>query len=237
MIRAEQFRLSTVQAVAYLANPEDFSKSNVLSAILSSYAARYNGDVQVLPLPEDIPSEVPRIILQSDPPRWELRASPARIDSMWGLLALDEEPGDVVADCAEVLERYVREANVRIGRLALVLSRFTMVDDPATQLIEHFCNDRAIAGPLRRSETFELHNHKRYKPETMNEQVNSWVRCKSGRLVSDGSPIINVEQDLNTLEEERETNVFPADQISEFFANASAEADSILLVYFPSEEG
>jgi hypothetical protein len=238
MIRAEQFRLFNVQAVVYLANPEEFTQSSFLSAILPPYAARYNGDLQALALPSDAPPEFPSVILLSRPAKWQLRASPARVDSLWGLVNLDdEEDPDVIAQCAEVLERYVQESKVRIGRLALVLSRFSQVEDPTRELIDHFCNDRAKEEPLRRSQMFELHNHKVYIPAQIDKKVNSWVRCRSGQLVPPSASVITVEQDLNTLEAERASNLFSADDIRTFFENASKEANDILGVYFPEEVG
>lgn len=235
MIRAEQFRLLAVQAVIYLADPEDFSPSVVLSAVLPPYAARYNGDVQALTLPSDIPPEIPHVILQSNPAGWQLRASPARIDSIWHRASLDEEYNDVITESAEVLESYVRTSNTRIGRVALVISRFSIVEQPTTELITHFCNDRVIEHPLRRSQVFEIHNHKVYTPDSIGSRVNSWVRCKSGEIVPPGSPAIIVEQDLNTLEGELTSNIFSAERLHAYFENASREADGILREYFPQE--
>jgi hypothetical protein len=238
MIHAEQFHLLTVQSVIYLANPENFSQSSVLSTILPSYATRYDGDVQAFALPGEIPPEIPRVILQSKPPQWQLRASPARIDSIWSLGDLDnDEPDNVIAQCAEVLENYVRGAKALIDRVALVISRFSIVENPTNELIEHFCNDRARTGPLRGSQMFELHNHKVYRPDSIGLQVNSWVRCKSGAIVPTKTPIISVEQDLNTLEEERTNNAFSADDLHAYFEHATEEVDGILRVYFPEEAG
>ncbi len=237
MINADQFRLLSVQAVVYLANPEDFSQSKILSAILSSYSERYNGDVQALPLSGDIPLEFPRIVLQSAPSGWELRASPSRIDSLWSRLNLgDEEPNDVIGQCAEVLENYVRNTNLRIGRVALVLSRFTQVDNATHELATHFCNEQTLAGPLKRSDNFELHNFKAYQPETLDLKLNSWVRCKSGKFLPIGASVVVIEQDLNTIEGDKATNSFSADDLHNYFENAAREADQILRVYFPTGE-
>lgn len=52
----------------------------------------------------------------------------------------------------------------------------------------------------------------------------------------DGSPIILVEQDINTLETELGTRRFTAEQISEFYDEMTEEAEEILRKYFPKSD-
>ncbi|HUG66251.1 MAG TPA: hypothetical protein VMM76_00785 [Pirellulaceae bacterium] len=63
--------------------------------------------------------------------------------------------------------------------------------------------------------------------------INSWVRCKSGARVADNAPVIIVEQDINSLNEELNTRRFDGQQLEGFVSMACQEADGILKLYFP----
>jgi hypothetical protein len=68
-------------------------------------------------------------------------------------------------------------------------------------------------------------------------EVNSWCRCKTG-LVEQGepqarSPVIIVEQDLNTLAEDMDTREFTVQEIAGFYASMPEELAQMLDLYFP----
>lgn len=237
MIRYSQFNLNSVQAVVYTPNGSRFSQTSVLASVLGRYPDRFNGPVQALPLPDDAPAEIPRVILQSTNGMYKLQAGPARIDSFW--MATQGANPDQAFSCTEVLEHYVRTAEppLRVGRVALVLTRTTDDANPAQSLIERFCNEESRIQPFNNSEHFEIHNQKRYQLQNIELQINCWVRCKAVTLLQpEPRRGILVEQDINTLEEDAIRNVFDADRLRDFFAHAAEEANSILHIYFPEEE-
>jgi hypothetical protein len=234
VLRASQFKLVLAQAVIFTPEEKSFSQPTILGTILAKYSDRYDGVVQAIPLPEDMPPELPRVVLQSKDEIWQLRGAPARVDSVWiyrGGAAY--ESGEIISKCAAVLEHYVRAANTRVGRLALVLTRVAEASDPARQLIDHFCNDKTRTTVFRRSENFEIHNHKRYRLGD-GPEINSWVRCKTATLTDDERAVV-VEQDLNTLTTALHQDLYGPDDIASYLRRAAAEAESICDSYFPED--
>src|SRR6266498_2801065 len=236
MIKASQFFLSSVQVALWLPKNAPFSQPLFLRAVLSPHAERYDGDLQAIPFPADAPAELPRLVLESKNEQWKLQAGPARMDSFWYLLPSEEpsqsDPEALVDQCVAPLLTYLRETNLTADRAAIVLNRFLAAERPAQALVDRFCTDEAKAGPLRDSQTFELHNHKRYLLEDSKIEVNSWVRCKTVNIIGTGAPAISVEQDINTSEEQGPIQ-FNLDGVLGFVHRASIEADAILRIYFP----
>lgn len=240
MLKSSQFDLFSVQAVLFILEPKRFVQSSFLASVLGEFATRYNGPLQAIPLPDDAPLEIPRVILQSADGVWKMQAGPARIDSLWSSSQKDSNNEDIVSQCMEVLVAYIRKSpSVRIIRLGLVINRIYETPNSADELIRHFCNSEAKEGPFRRSENFEIHNHKRYKLSKSDIKVNSWVRCKAATLLepgksilsSDGKHVILIEQDINILETNKST--IQPKQIPTFYKEAEAEMSEILQLYFP----
>jgi hypothetical protein len=233
----QEFTLQLVQTVVFTPEHAAFASGKAVATILASSQDRFDGEMQVLPLPAEVPPEIPPVQLRSSDGRWGLSMAPARIDSVWRILAGASPPSllAVVSECALVQERYVREMRVRVGRVALIVHRVCPVENPAQALIERFCNEASRREPFNRSESFEIHNHKVYAPrrEGIDYEVNSWVRCKTAKLVADNRPVILVEQDMNTLATELESRRFEPVQLHAFFQMAAVEADEILRKYFP----
>jgi hypothetical protein len=236
MLRAKDFHIANFQSIIFTPDLSAFSVPEILATILGKYAHRYDGSVQSLPLPEDIPPEVPRVVLQSKDGTYRLDLSPARVSSYW--IRADEkqaEPEDMVSSCVEVLEDYMESMGVQVSRLALVLTRVCRTENPAQLLAERFCRPELQTTLFDHSENFEIHNHKRLKLKDFS--FNAWVRCKTAGLLLDSSLVsaVIVEQDLNTLIEEVEQFRFAREEIRSYFQVASTEAEDTLQVYFPNK--
>jgi hypothetical protein len=238
-VNCQDFTLDHVQTAIFTPEHSSFASGRAVGVILAKFRERFDGEMQVLPIPNEVPVDIPRVVLQSQDGRWRLTMSPARFDVIWKRDALEEfqDLGSVAMQCAEVQEHYMRETSIRAGRVALVISRICPTPNPAGELIKRFCNQSSQSQPFNRSESFEIHHQKVYVPKELPPdcKINSWVRCKSARLLSDNSPVILVEQDLNTLAEDIGSRRFDPDQIGAFFRVAVREADDILDKYFPRE--
>jgi hypothetical protein len=238
MPRANDFILNSVVVSIFTPDVESFSAPSILANVLGRYQARYNGGVQALPLPEDAPPEIPHVVLASKDEEWQFQASPARVNSVWNRRNNRPEAlGNMVASCVEVSTHYVESANVRVGRLALVLTRVFDTDNPPQELIDRFCNPDLREAPFNRSQTFEIHNHKRYTLiEESDLTINSWVRCKTAFNKLTNRRCILVEQDINTLSEELGGRRFNAVEIQGFFQRDVVEVNNILSLYFPNKD-
>ncbi len=236
MIRASQFSLASVQIAIWLPDTPAFSQARFLRAILEPYESRYDGDLQAIPFPADAPPDLPRLVLQSKDTKWKLQAAVSRLDSFWNLLPNETTHGndgrDIANQCTEALTSYMHASNVVATRAAVVLQRFCPIDQPAQVLIDRFCTNEAKEGPLRNSQTFELHNHKRYHLKSLNVEINSWVRCRTATITESEAPAIMVEQDMNTTQEQGAIH-FDADRVAAFVQDALTEANAVLSIYFP----
>lgn len=235
MLKASDFFTVIFQTTIFTPDVSAFSAPKLLATILGKYAQRYNGNVQALPLPEGTPPEFPRVILQSSDGAFKLEASPARVNSflMQPIESQVASEEGIVTSCVEVLEHYVRETEMQVNRLALVLTRVYKTENPAQLLIERFCKPELKGTIFENSENFEIHNHQQFQIKDFS--INNWVRCKTATLIfPEGSvPAVVVEQDLNTLAVEIEQPRFTYEDIRSYFQQALEEAKNTLYLYFP----
>lgn len=236
MLRATDLYLANFQTIIFTPDTSAFSAPKTLAIILGKYAHRYDGTVQSLPLPDDIPPEVPRVVLQSKDGTYRLDVSPRRVTSYWQRTSETQvEPEDMVSSCIEVLEHYVQGIEIQVSRLALVLTRVHSTKNPAQLLVERFCRPELQTTLFEHSENFEIHNHKSLQLKDFS--INCWTRCKTAGLLVDTRPVtaLIVEQDLNTLAEEVEPHRFTTEEIRNYFLLASSEAEAVLKLYFPNK--
>ncbi|MBW4432243.1 MAG: hypothetical protein KME28_11045 [Pelatocladus maniniholoensis HA4357-MV3] len=236
MLSATDLNKAIAQLVIFTPDASAFSAPQALALILGKYSHLYNGNVQALPLPEEIPQEVPRVILQSKDGTHRLDLSPLRVTSYWMRSAETlVEPEDILSTSIEVLEHYVEGMEAQVGRLALVLTWIYKAENPAKLIVERFCKPELQTTIFNESENFEIHNHKHVNLK--NFSVNSWMRCKTGLLIMNNveSKGVIVEQDVNTLIEEIQQHRFTSEEIKTYFKIAAAEAEANLQVYFPED--
>jgi len=235
MVTWQEFTLRSVYTAMFTPDHSAFAGSRVVATIMRQFGDRFSGDMQVLPIPPGFPPEFPAVVLKSGDGSQEVSAGPGRFNCVWK----ETGPGvsvtlrEALDQCVPVLEHYVRERNVRVERLGLVLQRACPNDNPALTLIQRFCTEESQREPFNRSATFEIHNHKEYAPEGVNYRINSWVRCQCGPGGPENASVILVTQDLNTMATELRERQFDADKIGVFFSMVCDEAEAIIKKYFP----
>lgn len=233
-LTVKDFSLVAVQVVAFLAD-RTVTASRIMTCVLKEYAEQFDGEPQALPLPPDVPADVPRVILKSDEPGYVFQAGPARISCSWAA-----QPGqsvalsDAMAGCAPVIVHCLKELQPQINRLALVINRAAEAEHPAQMLVERFCSKESQIEPFNRSSTFEIHNHKQFNANELQLAVNSWVRCRTGILIGPDRPAVLVEQDLNTVLTPDSQPQFDSETAARFYNSMAQEAEQILCKYFPN---
>jgi len=238
MISWRNFRIDALRTVIF--SPAAIAASRAVSVALSQFGDVYDGEMQALPLPDDVPPEVPRIILQRRDGLRRIEIGSDRIASLWtnqpDLPELRLE--DVVRECTQVQDACVNALRMPIGRVAVIAVRACFAEDPAQKLVERFCNESSRREPFNRSAQFEIHNFKAYRPAggEINYDINSWVRCRTAVSKHDQRSVVQVEQDLNTLAEDLELRRFDVNAMRTFFTVATRELDDILQKYFPGTE-
>ena len=106
----QEFTLNLVQTAIFTPEYSAFASGRAVGTVLTSFRERFDGEMQVLPLPADVPPEITRVLLQSSDGKRRLAMARARIDSVWQNTEANVAPSlaSVVAKCADVQEQYVR---------------------------------------------------------------------------------------------------------------------------------
>ena len=231
MLKTKQFKIGSIQCSIF-SGALGTRPSIFLAFLLDRWGSKFDGQPLSVPLPNDAPPEIPRIVLTSADASLKMNVSASRIDIFWNRKSSKDDPDVdfILADFREILQEIVKFTKTSPGRLAAVISRFAPIENPGKVIAEHFCKDAWLEGPLNRPESFELHSHKKYTfAKTF--KVNSWFRIKTGRILYNNSPAVIIEQDINTLVEEMEKRQFKSQEILKFFNAAATEFDQILKLY------
>lgn len=232
VLRASEFELEVVQLSAFVKD-EEFAPSRVTRWALRDRGDRYDGDPISVPDAPHVPPEIATSISQSADGKSKLEAARTRINAYryrgkGEPLDLFEEAKSLLDDIVEV----IAIENVSIGRLALLVSRICDQDEAAKAIAEHFFKEQWLSGPINRPESTEIHSHKvyRFMGDTL---ANSWMRVRTGQRIETKTPVVVVDQDINTREEDREQTTFSRDLIAEFVNTAVVEIDVVQSLYFP----
>ncbi len=199
----------------------------------------FDGNPMVLPIPPDVPPEVPRIVLTDAGDTMRLQIAVSRSDLFLRREATNLDIARFFLRATSTLETVLGVLDVRPGRLAAIGTFFYRCDDPASVLTAHFCKPDMVGqgGSLANLHSFELHAHRRFD---LGEglSVNTWVRCKTGSVTEGGSSFraIVVERDVNTIPEEAESRQFDADVVRNFVREAGSQLTSEITRFFPESE-
>jgi len=232
------FDVATIQATIFTPGLS-FSHARVLAFILSDWGDVFNGEPVSLPSPgEEIPIQIPRIIIPSADNKYKIEAAPARLNIFW---LRSKKEDDVSVNefynmVPGIFKGYRSLTGAQVGRIAAVLARLINSDNPANIISNKFCRTELKESIFKKAESFELHCHKKYK--LCNKyNVNSWVRCKTGLFGprENNQKALIVEQDINTLNEELNKLNFTDSEITTFYNIIIDEMNSIFSKYFPSE--
>jgi len=229
----EKFHLVQVQATVFTPD-HNFSSSRFVSQVLKDFAARFDGDVQSLPLPDKVPPEVPRVVLTSKDKSLRLEGALSRINITWLLVNnVQARLANQAVELADVLLRYLRSTQERVSRMGFVVNRVGHTPQPAADLIAHFCNDAIRERGLQQSRNFEVHNHDVVVLNVQGTTVpmNRWIRFRTARVAANGMPVIGVEQDFNTIQEGSDKLRFTPELIQTFFNSVPQDADATLATF------
>lgn len=238
MIDSSSFQNIQVQAFAFTSEATRISATVVLGTILTEYASLYDGPPQVIPLQPDAPPEIPRVVLTSNDGYRKLEASTNRIVSTYKIKA-GESSSNIFAEAISPIIHFSENSNYNIKSVACVVERVSNHEtDVAKKISNRFCSDWALGAPIRRSDSFEIHNHKVFQPSKTkyNYQgaLNSWFRCRTINRDGLGSncDAVMVIQDLNTL---NITQSLDLSELKSFFSSAEGIFAEIFHLYFPLE--
>ena len=217
--------------------PSSLKFANLVVSIIGEYVGE---EPSILPIPQNAPPEIPRILFRSTDKKWGLNISLQRanlfytIDPATTEERISEEEFSSVASM--FFGEYQKKLMLRVQRLALVTERSWIGNNALSYILERFCSKSQISEnrPFYNAKRFEIHSLKKYPWEGFN--INSWVRIKFLPIKTgddETAPAILVTNDLNTLSlNEAQDENFSDGQIVKYFNEIPLELKNILRLYF-----
>ncbi len=228
-LRIHEFRFNSIQGSVFITAGR-LTPAKLLGKLAERISDRFDGSPTVLPMSEELPPHIPQIIFQSSDKQWQVEIAPGRVNYRWVQMH-DEHTSSLGAfskDFVSFMELFLSFDRTVVGRMAVVLGRYLVTEQPAVVLSRHFCKENWLRKGLTELEDFEMHS-RRLAKFTTGYQVNSWIRFKSALLTipkTNKRPIILTEQDVNTLAEESETRNYTISDILKFWELAEVEVDT-----------
>jgi len=79
----DKFILSKLQAAVFTPDLNITNSLNLANIINTLLPGKLNGDVSILPIPQDAPAEIPRLQLSSEDGKWKVSISLVRTDLIY----------------------------------------------------------------------------------------------------------------------------------------------------------
>lgn len=230
--------LASAQAVMFFGPGTKVQGSRLLRLLPESMLERFDGDPVLPPNPGSVQLSIPgfsfpAILLNRRDGNVQMSISDQRADVTSPAGQLDDSLDAFFATACESLLTVRGLLSANVPRVAAVVHRYRAFPNPARALADQFCREGLVqSGPLNRPENFELHAHKIFRT-AFGAQVNSWVRNRTGVVTATNTPVVSVEQDMNTIPAEDGSALTDA-SVSMFFRGITAELDRALLLYYPN---
>jgi hypothetical protein len=222
MINLEFVRLQTVFFLSSL----DFSSKLKLALTLTEILEDlFDTEPTILPVPDNFPQEIPRLVLKSKDKIWTYQVSFNRFELVFDLPPEKYGTGefeDVLGIHAqtglniwESLQTDYKASGHRIG----VVTGFASLGDNLVDVLRS-----RFVQPSSAPEPHELQLHALHKLPIDNLNINRWVRCFAGPARPDkfeANNLLRVEVDINSVPEE--TFDLTSDNIQRFFDQVKVE--------------
>jgi len=233
MIKGKDFNIFKIQASIFTPALQ-FSQTQILGSLVNKFSTLFDGAPLSIPLPQDAPSDIPRLTLRDGNGRIKFEIALSRAN----FFIFQKEEAIIDGQeffklCLPIFEEYIKLSNAKVGRMAIVAVNILKQEAPGLIIAQHFCKDRWFSNAAP-PENFEVHFHK--KCEFSGFNVNNWFRCKSGFLVKDKAKVIIVEEDINTLAEDLAAKDFDLSKITNFLRDSFKKQRELLETYFPNNE-
>ncbi len=232
----------TIKFLAAIFTPE-LAISNSLkiaNTVVDLIGNKVGQEPTILPIDQNVPPEIPRILFNSSESQWSLNISLARTDLFYQPDPFASDAGiseeEFTAVASSFFSAFQQTLELRVQRIAFVSERLSVQNDALTYIQKRFCNEDQIkeGRAFHNAERFEIHSLKKYLWEDFN--INSWVRTKVQNIIKkDGEsvPSIILVNDLNTLSlNEAKDQRFSLEEIKQFFDEIPAELGKIIKLYF-----
>lgn len=198
----------------------------------------FSGEQTILPMPDDAPPEIPRIILGSKDKKFNCHVSPRRLEFSLGQKKgenkrLEELQDDFLSQLANIARVVKTELGVKVERLGIVVNSAMFPEEsPVDFLMEKFLRSGMIMDP------HELNLNFLHKFALGDFKVNRWQKlsCVSpkDKGTLEEAQVLRVETDVNTVPEIKYD--FSAEAIPAFCSQVFTFMESNLESLFAKED-
>jgi len=235
-----KFKIIKLLASVFTPDLNISNSLRVANAVVDLLGKYVGEEPTILPIQQNAPPEIPRILFESAEKDWVLNISAARSNLFYHKDPFSTDAGVREAEFASVASRFFPEfleiIGSRIQRIAFVSEKLSKQDDALDYVQKRFCNkEQTTEGrPFFGADSFEIHSLKKYTWEGFD--INSWVRTKVRWIkTKDGEsvPAILLTNDLNTFSvDEAKDQQFSREEIARFFDKIPEELQKIIQLYF-----
>jgi len=194
----------------------------------------FTGEPAILPIPDDAPPEIPRIILTAKDKRWRCNVSPTRLEFTYdepdqAREELDSIKGQYVATLHSLAKCAKTELKAGVHRLALVVTSVALPEEPVELIGRTFIRDGVLFSPR------QLEVHMLNRTTIGNLDVNKWCRVfsRDARYGEGRKTALFVVYDLNTVSDPQKPTEFGVEAIMAFYDLALAQVSDGMQTLFP----
>jgi len=215
-------RLDHIQLVLFSPGIVVVDKLKTANAVNDALSGILDGDPAIIPLGDDAPPDVPRILMKSKDESYKLQIASTRIDFIFHYRKDEEETSFPVPDLFEKflkIFQYFREnIHTHFPRSAMVTNWIIELEkySGAEHLLWKYVSKET---PIKKPHELELHYLVR--DSIAGIKINKWTRIKSARKKADPEQdrFVTIYIDINTLAEE--AYEFNQELLQEFLKESS----------------
>jgi hypothetical protein len=203
------FYVSSLQTAIFIPNLDLSNKIGFINQLNKETGNLFDGDPIILPIPNDAPPEVPRIILKNKNDSYTLNLCQNRVDLFYNerdlkdfspTHSLSELIPDMLDKSNSLIQSLKKLMSVRIVRLGFIVAlEGITLESASIYLKELFIKEKPLVNKI-----YDL-NIEFLKKQTINSiNSNIWFKVKPIRIEGDArdDKIISVRFDINTEADE-----------------------------------
>lgn len=209
-----------IKTVLFLSSIDLSNKLDLAVAIRDASGSLMDGESMLLPIPDDAPAELPRLILNSKNELWGCLVAPHRIE-----FRFDQKPKDVEPTLEQVAPQNIEFAHdvwqmlqnkfhASAHRIGFVVKQVAILPDAVSQLRQVLVDNSNLDAAHR----LEVHVLHRLPLDEF--QINRWSRIRALPMPDDeeSRTILEMDIDINTLPEPQLD--LSGEQVNEFSSEA-----------------
>ncbi len=198
-------QIEQIQLVLFSPGIVITNKPKLVSNINDALQGLFDGDLAILPIPDDAPAEIPRIILKSNDEKYTLQITTKRVNFFYNYRPEDspiEFPTNGLYDkFIKICKGFIEEVHCQFSRAAIITRWIIELTGSGAEYVfsTYLQEDVPFKDP------YDLELHCLTKENVSGCKTNKWVRIKSARKASDPSQnnLLTVLIDINTIAEEQ----------------------------------